>query len=1017
MKKLLLSATLIFFFIFANAQTVTWTGASGIDNDWNTDSNWDTGSIPTAINDVVIPDGFTVDLDTPGGDVLSLTLGASVFNIGTNFQFANTFNIAATGTVNWNLGTISGNGVLTNEGTINLFGSNGTLGNVSSAPTLENNGTINLTGIGDIFLYTNAVLNNNSGGVIDIQSPSSGISRSSSPPHVVNNEGIIKTTPPLGTDQVAMNIQLKNNGGTLQVENGILNLTGDNVNPNEFNGGLYNIFSGTTLNLSNTTVFSGNVGGAINGTLNITGFIAVPVAATVDFGGTEIINFSGVVNGGGTLTNRSIITIANQPVRIQGGSTLLNQDIIEFTSFGDLFVDTNSTLNNDAAGTIDFKGDTGNIQSGGGAPNQFLNTGLITTSFTGDGSDTAQISAEFVNNGGTIEINNGTLSLNKVGIELNGGIYNIASNGIFDWDNDVNISGSLTGNIQGLLNWKSKVNILTTASLDFSGTQIISWNVGNIDGGGVLTNNNIMNIGSFNVFIFGGTTLNNNATINFLDTDDLFIAENGVLNNQMLGTINFLGNGSSIGINGVAPRTFNNNGNIIVDLPNPSDSALITAEFNNNNGTIEIRSGTLNLSNTTANAQNLNDGVYNIFADGAFDWDSNVTVSGELTGQVDGPINWRSILWVNTATTATFFFTGLKTIFWSPGSLNGGGTLINRSTINITNTGTVNINGGTTFNNGGDLIFSTFGDLGVTTNSTINNLVEGTIEFQASGANIFPSGGAPQIFNNLGTLKTSAPGIVGVNIETNNSGSIEINSGELEFANGIVLHNQATGIIKGTGTLDIPSAANFTNDGTIAPGTSPGTLTVLGDYSSTSSAVLDIELDGLIQGTEFDFIPITGNNIVFDGSINLTLGFNANVNDEFVIATTTGTINTCSLNSPVSATFGGFNYDFDVICRNDNEVVLTVTNQTLSSDTNEFLEKSITVYPNPATHEITLKNTSNITLTSATIVGIDGSSIDNINLREIGQQATFSLANYASGIYFMRINSENSTVVKKLVKL
>lgn len=90
--------------------------------------------------------------------------------------------------------------------------------------------------------------------------------------------------------------------------------------------------------------------------------------------------------------------------------------------------------------------------------------------------------------------------------------------------------------------------------------------------------------------------------------------------------------------------------------------------------------------------------------------------------------------------------------------------------------------------------------------------------------------------------------------------------------------------------------------------------------------------------------------------------------------------------------------------------------------TNLFLhtvhyEKIITIYPNPATHEITLKNTSNITLISATIVGIDGSSIDNINLREIGQQATFSLANYASRIYFMRINSENSTVVKKLVKL
>jgi hypothetical protein len=53
-------------------------------------------------------------------------------------------------------------------------------------------------------------------------------------------------------------------------------------------------------------------------------------------------------------------------------------------------------------------------------------------------------------------------------------MYNIASDGIFEWNNNLSISGALTGNIQGLLNWNSKVNVFTTASLDFGGTQIIN---------------------------------------------------------------------------------------------------------------------------------------------------------------------------------------------------------------------------------------------------------------------------------------------------------------------------------------------------------------------------------------------------------------------------------------------------------------------------------------------------------------------------------------------------------------
>lgn len=1001
----------------------TWVGGGG-DNFWNTNANWSAG-VPGPTTDAIIPNGSLVDLDLPGGNVKSLDIqGNAVFNMTTDFTFSDFYTIGSTATVNW-ANTLSGGGTLTNNGTINIGSSIATLGFGGTVTTLNNEGTINLTDIGDIFIFTGNVINNNAQGTIDFQSNFTGISRSNVAPHFLNNFGTMKITPPNTTDSVSINVEINNDNGTIQVENGTLNLN-NTVSSNFFTDGFYNTFPGTTFNTGTfITTMAGTLAGTVEGTLNLPGTITVPIAATLNFGVTPsgIINFDPTINGGGTLTNSTKLTIDGFPVNIQDlNTTLLNQDLIEFIAAGDIFIGTNSTLNNDATGTIDFKGDTGNIQSSGASPNTFTNTGLIKTSFTGDGSDTAQISADLTNNGGTIEVNNGTLILFEENIILNGGIYNIAVDGILDWDLPVSISGSLTGTILGLMNWNSKVNIGGVASLDFTGIEIINWNNGNIDGGGVLTNNNILNITSgVNVFIYGGTTLNNNNIINFLSSGDILIATDGVLNNQILGTVNFLGDGSGIGINSSAPRTFNNFGDIFVILPDPSDNAIITSEFNNNNGNIQIERGTLNLSNSTANAQNLFDGVYNIFPEGAFDWDSDLTLSGELTGQVDGPINWRSDLWVNAATTATFFFTGIKTIFWSPGTLNGGGTLINQSNIDLTNNGSVNINGGTTLNNGGNFTLTTFGDLGVNTNGVINNLVDGVIEMQVPAGNILAVGGAPQTLNNMGTLRTDTGGINSVNIDTNNSGLIEIASGELEFATSRTLHNQLTGIIKGEGTLDIPAPANFTNDGTISPGSSPGILTVIGDYSSTSSATLEIEIDGLIQGTDFDYMPITNTtstNVVFDGTVDVIMGFDADINDEFIISTVSGTgiISTCNLQSPVFASFGGMNYEFSVICRNDDEVVLTVTNETLGVDSNELLDNSIRIIPNPIADSFLFMNTHNVQLINAVVTDLRGSIILELNLENMGEQKTFNISELSSGLYFLRINSKLGSIVERIIK-
>ena len=161
--------------------------------------------------------------------------------------------------------------------------------------------------------------------------------------------------------------------------------------------------------------------------------------------------------------------------------------------------------------------------------------------------------------------------------------------------------------------------------------------------------------------------------------------------------------------------------------------------------------------------------------------------------------------------------------------------------------------------------------------STLNNMAAGVIDFQ-NNAIISYSGGGAFSFNNAGLLKkTAIAGITYIYPPTTNSGVIDVMIGEIEFIGSLGLTNTIDGIVKGIATIDLPPAANFTNDGTFAPGNSPGTLTVLGDFKSSATSFLDIELDGLVQGTEYDLLNITGTNVIFEGQVNVALGFDANI--------------------------------------------------------------------------------------------------------------------------------------------
>ncbi len=159
------------------------------------------------------------------------------------------------------------------------------------------------------------------------------------------------------------------------------------------------------------------------------------------------------------------------------------------------------------------------------------------------------------------------------------------------------------------------------------------------------------------------------------------------------------------------------------------------------------------------------------------------------------------------------------------------------------------------------------------------------------------------------------------------SGDVHVKGGTLTLAaetlGGSSLDVWADATLDGTGTI----AADVTNLGTIAPGNSPGLLTIDGDYTQDATATLLIELSGLTRGDEYDALIVTG-NLTLAGALNVVLldGFETAVGDTFDIL------------------------DFDTISGQFDTLILPSLATGLSWDTsNLYTTGEISTVPEPTT--------------------------------------------------------------------
>jgi len=164
-----------------------------------------------------------------------------------------------------------------------------------------------------------------------------------------------------------------------------------------------------------------------------------------------------------------------------------------------------------------------------------------------------------------------------------------------------------------------------------------------------------------------------------------------------------------------------------------------------------------------------------------------------------------------------------------------------------------------------------------------------------------PAGGAVVIENDA-TLFTRGDVLVS---QAGTTGTLTVRSGGMVYANSVVV--QQGGVLNGSGgAID---AAVIVDGGTLAPGNSPGDMTIYGDLQMVSG-VLDLEIGGAAFG-EYDLLDVWGNvDLGADVTINLNFinGFAPQQYDVFTLlgADTVSGLDLVTLN--ITGLETGFNY-------------------------------------------------------------------------------------------------------------
>lgn len=743
---------------------------------------------------------------------------------------------------------------------------------------LVNNGSL-LWQTGDtLFLQNGSSLTNNA--LHDIQQSTT----------LANNGGPLSSYTNNNTLHVAAgksvnvgSIAFTNNGGTLTAD-GTLAFGGGNVTFN--NGTIFN--GGGAIVISNNANFNGAFS---SNNLALTGGTfsggAAALTGTVDFSG-------GLLTGGWQVGAGQVWNGKTGNNKFLNSATFLNQGTVLWQSANSLFLQNGSTLDNQ--GLFDMQAGMALVNNGGPL-SSFINSGTLHVAAAQSGSVG---SIAFINNGGTIA-SDGTLTFGggnatfNSGTQFSGGGVNIVSNNASFIDDFSSQNLQLTGGTY------TGGNGTAGSKVVMNGTVLL--NSGLLTGHWKLAGGQTFRVQSGNNKFLNNAQFTNNGNLLWQTANTLFMQNGSTLDNNGLFDMQ---TGAAIVNNGGPLSTFNNNGSLVVQAG--QNGTIGSIAFNNNGGaTIQVgNGGTLNFSggnvNFNANSQMTGAGLVKVTNNAAFNGSfsaSNLSLQG-------GTFNGSAAVLHGNAE-------------WSGGLLQGGWTVAGGATFNGAAGNNKFINGGS-LTNQGTLNWTTSNTLFLQNAAFLNN--QGTLDLQTDAAMVF-NGGPVGAFVNSGTIVKSGgvgTSTIGNNLGFDNLGVMDVQTGTIRLPDNFINH----GTLMGSGAY---TTNLLTNAGHVAPGESPGLLTINGNYAQTAGGFFDVDLATL---GATDLLKINGT-----ASLNGALELNCYtachflVGDEIVILDSTGNLTGSFL--PTLTMHGFQSGAFDVVYDTSGDRVLLRVTQNVTA--------------------------------------------------------------------------------------
>ncbi|MFD1628880.1 autotransporter-associated beta strand repeat-containing protein [Pseudopedobacter beijingensis] len=694
--------------------------------------------------------------------------------------------------------------------------------------------------------------------------------------------------------------------GSLTI-NESLTLNTDAASGMTINGGTtITLGSGTTLTLtgaSGTVTIAATLGGSGslikegNGTLvlssvsneaNMSGGITVN-AGTLQITSDDQLSSGTLTLNGGTLTNGTaaftidntiVIGSAGGTFNIGGGSGA-TQVVLSGVVSGSGTLTKSGTSILELSGNNTYTGST-NVTAGTVVVSQANALGTTAGATTVSAGATVRLAggltvAEFFNIAGT---GKSVSAVNYGALHLTGGTTTLSGPVMFTGNADISAASGATLTLSGALAGNYTLNKTDAGTLILSNTS----NAAGMLGGATVTAGTLSvtsadQLPAGTLTLDGGTLLAGTGTSITFDNAVVIGSSGGTINpgtgtTQLNGAVSGNGTLTKLASGSLYLNTANTfSGGLKVSAgfvaafnsPLALGTGLITLENGTQLGFATITNGTVpNNIQLNGNATILNGTLaYTI-----------VTLSGVISesgGSRNLTIN------ANNGTNSSITLGGANTYT--------GTTTIGSGTVGITNAS--NISAGAIILNGINTIFKITGS-GVTLNhnitlsnsATINNANAVTLSGVISGANALTKSG-------VGTLTLSGTNTYSGST-TVTAGTLAVNS-SLGSTTALTVASGAT--LGGSGSI-FANASNNTvtvnNGGALAPGNSPGKLTINGNLTMASGSTFSAEIAGTTAGTNYDQVEVSGNVDITGATLVATHSYTPGNTDVYTIINKTG---------------------------------------------------------------------------------------------------------------------------------